>query len=240
MIGQIVDFIKILFGRFRDRQQRLIRVWRASRAHDANESGEAVNGYSTIPAAHKPDRSKLWLETIGNLLMVLALSLGLFLATHMPSAVQEGVFDDLDLASAQDFRNFFGMPDWSRLVEQLVFFLVVMTGLSAVGFLFLSRLGNGMWHMVRLVAGGIGMVAGCGFVYEAFHRVRWKEVSQHVSAGNLGPTIDSILNNSGRDFPEMMTGATVFMVLSIFLLSWPKRPQPPAVVPAPEEVGAVA
>lgn len=238
IVGQVVDFVKILFGRFRDENGRLVRVWRTSRASAAAEesAGEAVNGYSTIPAAPKPDRSKLWLETIGNLLLLLALSLGLFVGTHVPEATQFGVFDDMDLATAHDFQQFFGMADWSRLVEQLAVFLIILTSLSSLGFLFLSRLGTGFWHILRLLVGGGGLVGGCAAVYEAFDRMRWKDVAQHINSGNIGPTIDSIINS--YSLKEMMTLATICMVVSIFLLSWPKRVKPQAEVP--EEVGVIA
>ena len=241
VVGQVLDFFKILFGRFRDGQNRSVRVWRTTRATAAADksAGEAVNGYSTVPAAapHR-DRSKLWMESIGNLLMLSALGLGIVVGVHIPEATQTGVFDELGFLSAQDFQQLFGMDDWSRLVEQLLFFLIIPTSLSSLGFLFLSRLGTGFWHMLRLLIGGFGLAFGCAFIYAAFDRILWNEVAQHFSTGNIGPLIDSIINSNGQNFTEMMSAATVFMVVSVFLLSWPERSQPAA--QRPEHAGVMA
>ena len=175
MIGQIVDLVLILAGRFRDKEGRVLHHW--TQPDPGQEAIPMYTGPATTvqastshgPAVQAQPRRQ-WsffaglLAFIGYILLMVGLLIGLGFSLHVPWLIASGVPDPY---VAQNLEREFGYADWPALVERIGWIVCAAFLLLAMIFLVLARRRHGIVHLVRAVAGIVLLTVSLACLYYA-------------------------------------------------------------------------
>ena len=215
-VGQIVDIILIVTGRFRDGQGRRLLVWEDFRELEGLPPPRPARPTVT----HVEPRARIvnpLLSAAGALVLLLAMLVALGIAVDIPGMTAGGVFGS-DVS--REMEEEMGMADWPRLVRDAGIVLTVTLTLLAVVLLVLARKKAGPVHMFRAIVGPFGLQLAAVVLGEALDRIPWTKVAEAWEAGKVGLGIDEILRRADE---IACLGAAVLLLASIVILAWPPR-----------------
>jgi hypothetical protein len=221
-IGQLIDFIMILSGNFRDIHGRRLLVWESETpSYGAYGTAKTANAVSPSPAVASAGEQTPAQQTynppkqpttviikdpsaegsifygtcafFGYILLLLGM-LVLFLgAFHIPQIVLKIP----DIGIDQDMQAFWGTPNWATFMEQ--FFVVIGYGILFLSLIIIifARRRHGVTHILRAVI-GIGFLVAAVFVCNEINRGNYAAVPAERNTvpnlpGNFGASPVGIL-----------------------------------------------
>jgi len=226
LIGQIVDFILILAGRFQDKEGRPVHYWTKPKPGQ-----EVIPMYgrtaTALPVSPIGGTSVLagFLAFVGYLALIGAILIGLLLALRLPWLVAAGIPDP---HLEDEIERYFGYAGWPSLVERIGWIVWAILLLFSTTFVVVARRRHGAGHIIRAVIGMTLMAAFLVCLYEALPIGDFylsPSFKSQVDAGQIGPMLDESLK--AVDVPFVI-GAVGAFALAITTLSWPAqghRPQ---------------
>jgi preprotein translocase subunit SecG len=233
MIGQIVDIVLILAGRFQDKEGRLLHHWtRPNPGQEAipmyGRSATTVQTSTNQVSAVQARPPRQWsffaglLAFIGYILLIAGLLTGLAISLHLPWLIASGVPDHY---LAQELERNFGYADWPNLVERIGWIVTAAFLLLALIFLILARRRHGIVHLVRAVAGIVLLTVSLACLYYA---LPGREVylspafKVQASIGRPGPVLDQVLGAIQIPF---VIGSVAALIVGLTVMSWPATRQ---------------
>ena len=145
-IGQLVDFVVILMGQFKDADERVISEWQGLAA--GQQLSTPVNSWSSVPSTGRPLGP--WLaNVIGLILLAAAIGLGVTVAIDAPRGLieleQRHVIDtDLD----QTMEELLGTPNWSGTSGRMGLLATAVVFLVGTSILIFARRQHGIAHIL--------------------------------------------------------------------------------------------
>lgn len=232
-IGQFIDVILILAGRFKDRYGRRLLIWDTENTLNVpkqDTNGRAADQPQTkpssqivmMPSAYEPfNPFAFLLSSIGYIFLLVAILVGLAIALHLPALVAAGL-PDPDLA--EELNELFGYTGWPQLLERIGLAVVTILLLLAAIFIFIARRKSGPVHIIRAVLGMLGLLFALLFFSEAMPRQYPREAINMLNNRQLGPALEKLLRISGKDEAVI---ALILVVVSVVVLAWPPRQKQP-------------
>lgn len=217
-VGQIVDIVLILLGRFRDRHGRPLVIW---------ENWSELNGRvgpdgrplrrpeepSTSPDAPAPVNALL--SAAAGTLMLTAVTLAIC-AVVVPPLMAAGIFDPALPAS---MRQEFGDPNWPSTMNALCVAVAAIVGAAGTILLVVARRRAGAAHIVRVFLGAAGLVLGTSIFCAEFQRIRWVNLPPYPRVGQVLTLIVQ-----GAEGKPLIFG-TLVLLAALTILAWPPRPR---------------
>jgi hypothetical protein len=221
-VGQLVDLIMIITGRFRDRRGRPLVVWEglhelrgrlgsdglllrppAEEKTRSDPSPSSVTAYQPVSALF---------SALGGVVLLAAILLGLA-ATVLPTMAAAGVLGrELPAMLSREI----GMRDWPGMLTQIgIIAAVVLTVLAAI-LLIVARRTAGLPHMLRGIAGSAGTLAAMCILGSSVHGVQWDRVGE----GPPGQAVNMFLGGA-ESGPAIL--AAFVLLASVMVLVWPPR-----------------
>jgi hypothetical protein len=229
MIGQIVDLILILAGRFRDKEGRLLHHWtRPQPGQEAipmcGESATTVQTSTSQAPVVQVRPRRQWsffaglLAFIAYVLLIVGLLIGLGFSLHLPWLVASGVPDQY---LARNLERDFGYADWPAFVERIGWIVCAAFLLLATIFLLLARRRHGIVHLVRAVAGVALLTASLACLYYALpgREVYLSNAFRSQVAENRAiPVLDQVL---GAVQVLYVIGFVAALITGVTVMAWP-------------------
>ncbi|HET6429610.1 MAG TPA: TM2 domain-containing protein, partial [Phycisphaerae bacterium] len=238
-IGQLVDMILILSGRFRDRYGRPLIVWESmeelGRPGAAAGAGpeRAVTGWlpgTVPPGAVGPGWMAMILSAVGGLLMFLGVLIGLAFAVNLPAIIVAGLPDPQLTRELE--REFFGYPGWPGLVDRIAVLVTVVVMLLAAVIMVFARRRSGLGSMVRAALGAFGLLMAVYSLRAALAAIDWSAIAEKIRPHQTGQAIE-LLFAQVREAPAILAG--VLLLASIIVLCWPAERRIAPAVPEARE-----
>jgi len=257
-VGQVIDVIMISLGWFKDRYGWRVTVWHeAPKANVAAAAGPTVE-----PAAaaeyEQPERADLpepevqaaaapsamttttilyepfhplsfLLSGLGTALTLGAIGLGLILGFRFPYLVAAG-WPDAGVAASLD--KLFGYSEWPELVTDLGRIGIIVLILLAMTCVAAGRRHRGAAHLLRAVAGLIGILVAVLLFGGAARWQSFEEVARMLNSQRIGPAFETAL---GAFHAGKTIFAGVFFALSVVALSWPAKRKESAYIALPNQ-----
>ncbi len=219
-IGQLVDMILVLTGRFRDRQGRLLVVWA-----DRSE----LQATATAPPPHQggqpspievqgqrgPSVGAMFVSSVGGLLMFAGILVMLAVGVNLPAILSAGLPHP---AVAAEIENALQYEGWPGLLDRLGQFLAVGVLLLASLLLILGRRRSGFGPMLRVPLGALGLLPATLALREATGDVNWPVFAELIRLDKAGVAIDGMLQQIELA-PAILAG--VLVLASVVVLCWP-------------------
>ena len=245
MVGQIIDLVLIAVGHFHDKQGRRVVMWndpseiKLDRLPPPKASRVVATGDGSSPSSAlsgvvwRPGPASTGLSVLGAVMLGVSAALGLFLALDLPGAAGAGLFDEI--VKSRDITDAFGYAEWPQLVHRIGTVVMYVLLLVSVVMLMAARRGAGVLHMLRVVLGGVGLLAGFGCLVEGMDRTDWTQIVTLLNGGVIGPAIEIFMDRSES---ELVIAAALCYLGGFLLLAWPPRRRIVVGAPPPEEVEA--
>jgi hypothetical protein len=254
-IGQLIDIIMILVGKFDDAQGRPLLHWEDSQDLDIHRlfSTWSVPGKQAAtvawrstdavpPPVDEPAQevSRLTtrrshidglLSSLASMLIFLTMVIGLAMALDLPAFISAGL--PVPQAATVVERDVFnGYPQWPQLVQRLAGLATIVFMTVAVNAMIIARRSGGLGHMVRGAAGAALLPFALMPLESVFQNSGlWPQVSLLVQLDKVPAAVEMIVQRLEGMHSVVTLG--IFLI-SIVLLAWPARqrawmaPSPPA------------
>jgi serine/threonine protein kinase len=238
-IGQLIDAILIITGNFRDKNGLRLLMWESER--ELGKTSTVAVEKPVQPAApearfgsyvYVPTRkTNFLLSSLGGLLILASIILGLLVAMNLPAAVSAG-FPDPGLTRA--CQSLFNSPDWPVVVQKIGHFVFVLIILLAMLVLMVARQTAGASHMFRAVAGVLMLLVAGEILRMSIGGINWLMISDAFNNHRVSQGIDLWMNGlAGRG----AIFSAVLFCLSVFILSWPVKQESVPVTTGPSQGG---
>ena len=232
-IGQFIDIILILMGRFKDRYGRRLLIWdneNTLNTKRAESNDQANNQAQTGPSSQiimmpsafgQFNPFGFLLSCIGYIFLLVAILIGLAIALRLPALIAAGL-PDPDVA--QELNEFFGYTGWPHLFERIGIIAVTILLLLAAIFIIIARRKSGPLHIFRTVLGMSGLLIALGFFSDSMPSNYPQEAIDMLNNNQPGPALELLLSSTGK---EEAVFALIFVVISVVVLAWPPRQKQP-------------
>ena len=165
---------------------------------------------------------------IGGLLLIAAMVFGLVRILRLPVAIAAG-FPDPGVAA--ELKQIFG-DNWARILEDLLLFITWGLGMLALVFKVVGRRIAGGLHILRGVAGTIGLLLSVIILEESIRW--WGNIAQ------TGHTPSMIFEKMMRSADDgIVIASMVLFLISLVLLAWPARKNQPKYISVENSNGSV-
>ncbi len=243
-IGQLVDAILIIAGRFKDKQGKTLVVWHSfdelrfdDRFKDATPATEPQLPPQTpsgLSISRHTEAKGAPLSALAGVLLFLGMAIGVAAAVNVPQLVAVGF---LGGGVPRQLTTSFGTAGWPWIAEEIGYLAAVVLLSAGAWFIMFARRESGLLHMLRAMLGIalFGAVVLC--LREFTAGVNWDLVGIHLEADRLGPAIETLARTS---YGPAAIGAAFLMALAIFMIAWPHRRREAAGGPQPALAGADA
>lgn len=232
-IGQFIDIIMILTGRFKDRYGRRLTIWdnenrikvpRGESNEQAGEQGQASPSSQIVmmPSAFQDFNPFSFLfSSIGYIFLLVAIVVGLGIALHLPAMVAAGLPDP---SVAKELDKLFGYTGWPQLLERIGLAAVTILLLLAAVFVIIARRKSGPVHIIRAVLGMLGLLFALLAFSDAMPRRYPQETIDMLNNNQLGPALEKLLRITDV---EIAIIALILVIVSVVVLAWPPRQKQP-------------
>jgi hypothetical protein len=198
VIGQIIDLVSIVTGNFEDAEGRRVLAWEnpppSSRAATPVNHLSAVPGEGSDPAIRRGRVFSKVLAGLGTILLVLSLLIAM--GASIFGMVASVIGSDLDFARS--------------IVEKVTLIIGPSLAMGGIGLLLVARREDGIGHMLRAVAGGLGIMTAVSAAIVLSGR--WFRFYEGATAV----------------WPLLVLGmaAMLALLISMLILAWPARRRP--------------
>jgi serine/threonine protein kinase len=232
-IGQFIDIILILMGRFKDRYGRRLLMWdnektiNTTRAESNNQTkNKTQTGPSSqiimMPSAFGQfNPFGFLLSCIGYIFLLIAILIGLAIALRLPGLIAAGFPDP---GAAQELNKLFGYTGWPHLLERMGIIAVAIFLLLAGIFIIIARRRSGPFHIIRAILGMSILLIALGFFSDSMPSNYPQEAIDMLNNNQPGPALELLLSITGKE--EALT-ALIFVAISVIVLAWPPRQKQP-------------
>jgi len=164
---------------------------------------------------------------VGNIILLLAILLGLAIALHIPAMIAAGLPDP---SVAEELNKFFGYTGWCELFERIGSAITIIILLLAMVFIIIARRNSGAAHILRAVLGLLGLWVTLSLLAQAVPGTYSPEIVNMFNNDQPGPALEILLGQTQQ--PALIISGILF-TLSMIILAWPARRRGQAFVPAP-------
>jgi len=214
MVGQIVDLILILAGRFKDKEGRPVLRWgwqKGEQQMTVTDPQTAVQFVQARPT-RRPSIFAGLLAFIGYSILIVGMLAGLAFALQLPWVVVELLGRDLP-----EIHGFASVPDGLEAIEFIGWSIVTVILTISVIVLVIARRRHGIWHMLRAVLGVGSMALSLCCIYYAI------PVRQMVSISTIYAPNWQVLVHSIKT--TLAIGSVAAFVAGATCLAWPADSQ---------------
>ncbi|NLZ03652.1 MAG: TM2 domain-containing protein [Phycisphaerae bacterium] len=265
VVGQLIDIIMILSGQFEDKNGLPVVNWHGpsaetvempehpevaaapTGARDAAPVMPSEPAVAVAPARNEPPSSPSYASTgtiiyepwhpfsglvcaLGHILLLAAILVGLAIGLHLPVVVAAGWPNP---TISQQLETVFHSTEWPRTVEQGGGLLIVVLLFVAAVLIMVGRRRFGPAHLIRALLGMGGFFWAISlFRNEVMSSSEAQAIAGLVQQNEVGRALERLFSALGQ---EEAIFAGVIALVSILILAWPPRRQPPIFAPMPNQ-----